>query len=545
MIRSSSKLARGLALLSLAIGAAIAVGPGDAGAEAPIPPNSPLHEYVAPDANEDVSFAATTLDGNLPAALDTPSGIATAPDPTRPPDAKNLYSGGTSDDSPNSTYEPDRDTRQPQVENYDDPFSPSTSPFKRLRAFDTVDPSYTLRVAHSALSVLTVGGQLASDDEPFYADFSVDLLPDEPVRIPSVGPGARVLKLHTTPEASTSLLHDGADNWFIRGTERKRVRVVMELAITRATFGSQIAETSWERLAPFVPPQPEAHAAAAQRVLEHIGVSRSMSVPQATAKLVDYFRSFAPSTDTPHDQADIYLDLALSKKGVCRHRAFAFLVTALHLGLPARMVVNEAHAWVEVYDGSLWHRIDLGGAAQNLDDPPDPSKPQYQPPPDPYAWPDNAQQGSGQGLASRMRQNAGIGDPSKSSPNGSQNDPNGSSTPPVSTPSASAADSSTPPRNDLPPTKLELESVEKNVRRGTSLHVRGKAEGTSACRNIRIDVRLRSDAHPNGIPIGSLSTDDAGVYDGSVVVPRDLAAGDYELVLSTPGDARCGPGTGQ
>ena len=44
------------------------------------------------------------------------------------------------------------------------------------------------------------------------------------------------------------------------------------------------------------------------------------------------------------------VDLALSQKGVCRHRAFAFLVTALGLGIPARMVINEAHAWVEVLD---------------------------------------------------------------------------------------------------------------------------------------------------------------------------------------------------
>lgn len=537
------KLARVAAVVALAGMAIVAGGPMQAAAEAPVPPNSPLHEFVAPDPNEDVSFAATTLDGNLPAALDTPSGIATAPDPTRPPDAKNLYSGGTSDDSPNSTYEPDRDTRQPEVENYDDPFTPATSPFKRLRAFDTVDPAYTLRVAHSALKVVTVGGQLGQDDEPFYADFSVDLLPDEPVRIPSVGPGSRVLKLHTTPETSASILADGAENWFMRGTERKRVRVVMEIAISRATFGSEIADVSWDKLAPFVPSQPEGHRAAAQKVLDLVGVSHAMSVPQATAKLVEYFRAFTPSTDPPHEHGDIYLDLALSKKGVCRHRAFAFLVTALHAGLPARMIVNEAHAWVEVFDGNLWHRIDLGGAALNIDDPPDGSKPPYQPPPDPFSWPDSAQQGSGQGLANRMRQNAGLTDPGKGSSNGS-NDPNGSSAPPSpSSNSPSPSDSGAPTPNDLPKTKLELETVEKNVRRGTSLHVKGKAEGTSVCRNIRIDVRLKSEAHPKGILIGSLSTDESGVYDGSVVVPRDLAAGDYDLEISTRGDAHCGPGS--
>ena len=82
--------------------------------------------------------------------------------------------------------------------------------------------------------------------------------------------------------------------------------------------------------------------------------------------MVGYFRSFAPSDDSPESEGDIYLDLALSKKGVCRHRAFAFLVTALNIGIPARFVHNEAHAWVEVRDDQRWHRIDLGGAALDL-----------------------------------------------------------------------------------------------------------------------------------------------------------------------------------
>ena len=56
-------------------------------------------------------------------------------------------------------------------------------------------------------------------------------------------------------------------------------------------------------------------------------------------------------------------DLALSQKGVCRHRAFAFLVTALYLGIPTRVVDGLAytnryagvdhvfvpHAWAQAY----------------------------------------------------------------------------------------------------------------------------------------------------------------------------------------------------
>lgn len=514
------------------------------------PRGSLLHEFVPPEPGEDLSLAATTLDGELPAAIHTPSGIATAPDPQKPPSSDNVYGDAAAESGPSSTLEPDRDTRQPDVESYDDPFSPSTSPFKRLRAFDSVEDDYTLRVADDKrLTTIPVGGSVADGDEPFFADFTVELIPNRPVRIPSVGPDARPLKMHTEPNVAATILRDPADNWFIQSAERKRVRVVMEIAIARATFGSRFSdEATWERLAERIPRQPEKHREPARRVMEAIGVSRNMRPSDAAAKMIDYFRGFASSNDPPREHGDIYLDLALSKKGVCRHRAFAFLVTALQLGLPTRMVTNEAHAWVEVYDGKLWHRVDLGGAAMNLDEPPDLSKPAHKPPEDPYAWPETAEKSSGQDLSSRMRDDATSGptgnqppDPASSSsvtspnaPNGSSattNDPSGQKTP---TPTTTAG----PGPNDPKTTKLELERAERVVRRGSVLKVRGKAEAIGACKSLRIDVLLSNTDHP-AIRLGSLSTDEQGVFDGAVTVPRDIAAADYDVVIETPGDARC------
>jgi hypothetical protein len=43
--------------------------------------------------------------------------------------------------------------------------------------------------------------------------------------------------------------------------------------------------------------------------------------------------------------------------------------------------------------------------------------------------------------------------------------------------------------------------------------------------------------------IGALSSDDDGRFQGAVVVPLEVQVGDYELMVATPGDARCGPGT--
>lgn len=515
--------------LAVALGLLVLVGAASRG----LADGSILHELLPPDPSEDVSLAATTLDGELPAAVETPSGVVTAPDPRRPPEPEKAYSGGTNE-GPESTYTPDRDTRRPDVEHYDDPFTPATVPFKRLRAYDAVTADYTLRVADKSLKAMTVGGSLAQGEEPFYGDLTVDLAADRPVRIPSVGPGARILKAHTTPEGNVSFARDGADNWFARSTTPGRVRLVVQLAIPRATFGSEFADVSWSELARRMPIETPPNRAAFEEVAEAVGISRASQSPrEVVAKMVEYFRDFVPSNDPPRSRADIYLDLALSKKGVCRHRAFAFLVTALHIGLPARMVVNEAHAWVEVYDGELWHRIDLGGAATDLEDSTDPSRPPYVPPPDPYAWP--AQRDSGQELADREHASNAAQSPGNGAASPAATSP---LAPPPPSPSASAA-----PNADKPASTVVVRSVDKDVRRGFPLHVQGVITADGApCGRVRVDVVLTSREVPDGRVLGSLSADDAGAFDGAVVVPRDLGLGDYDLVVVSPGDSRCGWG---
>ena len=495
--------------------------------------NSISHEYVPPDPKEDVSLAATTLDGNLPAALETNSGVATAPDPRRPPDPNNLHTGGSTDDTPDSTFPPDRDTRQPAIENYDDPFAPATTPFKRLRAYDTFDADYNLKVANRQTTSVPVGGEVNQGDDPFYADLSVELLPDDLVRIPTVGPGSRIIKMHVSPPSNVTVLRDGAENWFLRGTERKRVRVVMQLAIARATFGSDFADVSWSRLESMI--TPGARKPRTDQVFTAIGIDQSQTPKIVLGKMVQYFRSFQPSNDPPKTHGDIYLDLALSKKGVCRHRAFAFLVTALAIGLPARMVVNEAHAWVEVSDGSMWHRIDLGGAALDLDQQIDLGQPQHQPPTDPFDWPPGSQDGSGTGLGTRDRNDASD-DPNNS-------DPNGSSALPDPNQDPTSAD---PVNPDAPQSTVTLELQEKSIQRGKAIFAKGSVVGAGAgaapCKNVRVDIVVQASDEPRGRSVGSLPTSDDGSYAGPIVVPRDLSTGDYRVFAITRGDRTCGAG---
>ena len=510
--------------------------------------SSVLHEYIPPDPSEDVSLSATTLDSDLPAAVETPSGLATAPDPRRLPSANHVYGGTTTDDSPDTSYEPDRDTRRPKVESYDDPFSPSTAPFKRLRAFDWIDTDYSLKVRDRALHPLAVGGSVAVVDEPFYADLSVDLVPGQPVRIPTVGPSARILHMHVNPEVPVDMLRDGADNWFIRGTSNIRVHLVMELAIARDTFGRDFDDVDWGTLDAVEVAAGRAsslltshvHDAAYAQVAQAVGISPAQRPREVVRKMVEYFRDFAPSDEVPTGHNDIYLDLALSKKGVCRHRSFAFLVTALGIGIPTRMVTNEAHAWVEAYDGRLWHRIDLGGAAANLDSDVDPTKPAYVPPPDPYIWP--SRHDSGQDMSDRNRSQAAAAASSAS--------PLGSAARAWGPTPASSAD---PVQSQLPEAEIAVSAIDGDIRRGLPLHLQGIVRSAGAvCPHLRVDIVLFPRAIGRssgaglvtgpGATIGALSTNDRGRFDGAVIVPRDFPVGDYDLVVSTGGDTRCGPG---
>ena len=496
-----------------------------------------LHEYIAPDAAEDLRMGATTQDGAMPAAIDTRSGVLAAPTEPRMNAAASqvAYGGSSTPDSIDASYRIDRDTSRPESVRYDDPFIPAVTPFKRLYAYDAIDEGFELVVHDKLLRPLELSGEARPDDDQFYGDLFVDIVPGVPVRVPSVGPGARVLVARAEPPLRFELQRDGADNWFIVGDARKRVRLVLELAIPRRAFGSEFGEVSWAELARSVPALPSAARAAAATVLSTVGLSQAQRPRDATRALVNYFRTFAPSDDAPHASSGsaLYAELALSKKGVCRHRAYAFVVTALALGVPARLVRNEAHAWVEVSDGQQWHRVDLGGAASHIDYEQHSSEHQHQPPADPYQWPPGSE--AGQALTEQAS-NAGGRQPGAPGtvPSGAVSQPH------TVVPSASASAVPPTPRDDgHASSDVSISSDEHELRRGARYHVTGTARTErEVCAFSRVDISLRDKAGAEHW-LGALATDQAGKYDGRVALPFELEVGDYSVVATTPGSAQC------
>ncbi|MBX3219833.1 MAG: transglutaminase domain-containing protein [Labilithrix sp.] len=527
-----------------------------------------LHEPIPPDPREDVALSLS-LDGDLPAAINTPRGLVSAPDPARPfGTGEAPYSPVPKSDAPGSTFHPDRNTTRPDTLPYDDPFSPSTAPFKRLAAYDSVDANYTLSVRDAHTTPLAVSPVPPPDasEEHFYADMVVDLAAGRKVRIPSVGAGARVLRARAgiqSEDVKFTLYKDGAENWFIEGEATTRARLVMEVSAPRASFGGDFGNPTRAELRAVPALPPNVQAAAAQ-VAQKIGVTPRSAPREVVTKLVAYFRAFQDSEEPPTGRGDIYLDLALQQKGVCRHRSFAFLVTALYLGIPTRMISNEAHAWVEVDDGRTWRRIDLGGAGRMFSDPLSQNLP-YEPPPDPFAWPQGSTRGDD--LADRARRAGGPTPPAPPPlPNGASSA--GQAPRPAGASSAGGASGSDegpggmssggggasggtstglrpvvmPGPDDRPPSSVTMTLGGTDARRGAPLAVRGQvAADGEACGHVAVEIVLRSRSQGD-IPVGVLATDERGNYAGALVLPASVPLGDYEAHARTLGDGRCGRG---
>ena len=138
--------------------------------EAPV-----LHEPISADPREDVALSIS-LDGDLPAAIDTPRGLVSAPDPARPVGTKPSPYDNLSGDPADTSFHPDRNTRRPDALPYDETFSPSTAPFKRQSAVDHVAASYTLSVRDCATTPLPFSYVPLPDQsgDRFCADAVVD-----------------------------------------------------------------------------------------------------------------------------------------------------------------------------------------------------------------------------------------------------------------------------------------------------------------------------------------------------------------------------------
>jgi hypothetical protein len=479
-----------------------------------------LHEYVETGAAE-VSKAPVISEGKngrVPGEIEQDGQLIS------PPHA------GPRSEGRESRFLPDRDTgtaapRQGGVE----PFAPALGPFARVSVLDRVDASYALVVGDAKLAPVPAAVPPGPDRMLFYGRVELRLRRGVAVPIPSPAPG---LRLHAAElrvgeavrHERVEILRDGAENLYARAAVDGARTLVYLVDAPRSYFEGPVPPdvTTDEVPRALVPTVPGSVRASAERALARMGASlEERSVSRLLGQLVPYFRSFIDGARPAGsaDSRDVYWDLVTGQRGVCRHRAFAFVVTAQAVGLPARLVLSDVHAFAEVMIPHVgWRRIDLGGARMDL-------------PPERHA--------TGGGVRAR------ADDPFPQPPSyrarsaGSMVAPTASMSASASAkPTASASASAGTSTTTTTTTTIELEvPAVQDSRRGDVIEVRGRARSAgSEAAGIVVDVYLRALETPRSVWIASAVTDAQGRFYAQGNIPRQVAGGEHQLIVQARGD---------
>jgi transglutaminase-like putative cysteine protease len=508
------------------------------------------HEYV-PDLGGDEGTLLVSSGGAQPEAIVSQGEVVPAPEggalredeqPMRasPGDGESGEEAGRRSPS----FAPDRQTILRGRIGYYEVFSPTLSPFKRVTAYDAValasDGTPILTIADPTRRAVEILGSdaPAENDRPrdqFWGSVVLDFTEGATVPFPSVSPEARILTLSTEPVALIRIEKDAADNFYATSSGRGQIRVVFLTDAPRDYFGTPLPDGPVNGSSHLVRPLPASVQRDAETFAAELGISRDTPFARALDILVEHFRSFEESEQGPPDTGNIYLDLARGRRGICRHRAYAFVITAQALGIYARFVQNEAHAWAEVdLLGRGFLRVDLGGAATGIESRGEEDSPSYQPTvEDPLPRPEEYERAYEEARRmSGMRSVEGPGEPSEAEA-GEEGDPNGPAPSPVPLP---------PPSDGArQPLALELDSRRFEVFRGREIEITGLARGSGDASGLRIEVVLRAPRGNAEWLLGVTVTREAGRFRGVFGVPPDLGVGDYRLLVRTPGNRRFAP----
>lgn len=453
------------------------------------------------------------------------------------------------------SFAPDRVTALHGAVPYFEVFQPAITPYKRVTSLDAVRLQadgtpilVTAAAPRTQVQIEGVGSRAPDfrERDRFWGSVVLDFSEGNEVPLPSVSPESRILSLRVEPEVAMHIERDGADNFIAVLDEQAQtsVRVVFLTDAPRSYFGFDRDQT-WpvaqsDALAGELSPMPERVREDALTFARELGLRPGMAFDEVMNRLATHFRSFEESDEPPTDTGHVYLDLARGMRGVCRHRAYAFVITAQALGIHARFVNNEAHAWAEVHlpEHRGWLRVDLGGSAQGIAPRNTSTGPSYVtaqsdplPRPESYA----------RALANAVGQ-------SQNAPGNGGNGANGGNAGNAANPGTQPTHTNTATPQTITdaqivrrPLALTAEQREIEVLRGGTMELTGRAtSGGQAAAGVRVEVLLR-DAQGGERLVGVTVTDAEGLYRASLGIPPETEVGAHELIVRTPGNARLLP----
>ncbi len=523
-----------------------------------------LHEDLPPPGGPHASPMIGSADAATPAAFTAGDKLLPKPPLRSATEARKsdpvLGTGGFAADR-DTTMTPDTNTGPDTRLHYASVFNPDVLPFKRMSALDGAAEDYTLRIARPSLVEVPVGGKTDKSRDRFWGEMYVELKPGLDVPLPSVAPDMRILSYDTKPKVRLKFEKDGADNFYVRTDESGasgryflRFLADADAGYFAPALPSEVRLTP-QMVATMTPPElkpvlPDGVRRAAMRTLDQIEIDANMDLGVAFNKLVAYFRAFE-AKPLAKQTGDVYRDLCDSQSGVCRHRSFAFMITANALGIPTRYVQNEAHAFAEVWFPQRgWQRIDLGGAALRMEVTGAEDKTLHRPrAEDPFAKPQKYSDGYTQlegdiaGLTEQQktdrRRSLDDAPPSGSFGEGAAGTGTGSGTGPDRITPDPSLPAVTQDAKKLTPT-LVVTTADASAFRGDLVRIEGRiAVGAKPVPDHGVDVFLapagRNGAQP--ILLGRAVSDRDGRFQQDFTVPAALDLATYEIYLASPEDA--------
>lgn len=542
---------------------------GGVRAQAPV-----LHEHV-PDIDPDEALLVLSEGSAEPIAIEQDGEVLSspalqAPADDMPPMVAQPGDGalGEQPGQRSPTFTPDRQTELEGTLDYYETFTPVIAPFKRVTSLDATRMSPArpntisvpvLAIADPRRRAVPIEGASSAAPDPrprdrFWGQVALDFTRGRVLPLPSVSPESRILSLTADPVVPVHIERDAADNFFAVldsvAIPSSPVRIVFLTDAPAAYFAGEIPNARADALAAQAQAIDPGLRRRALQLAAEIGVRGEMDLRAAIHALTAHFRAFEESREPPNDTGDVLADLVRGKKGVCRHRAYGFVVLAHALGIPARFVQNEAHSFVEVKLPQLgYRRIDLGGAAHGLTAHNANDEPLYQPKerdtlPRPAAYEASYSQ--------LGRTTQGVRKPDDAALQGRWLPPadsgsGASSIAFLGTPSATSTPTANGRLDTRTPLFVRLDPPSASVLRGLQLDVSGIIAEPSGqgVAGLRVEVSFAAKARRDRMLLGVSVTGKDGRFAGSFGIPPDLQVGDYQLIVITPGDAQHSPAMAQ
>ena len=445
------------------------------------------------------------------------------------------------------------DDRTDEVDelNYFSSFDPSVIPYKRVVAQNLLEldgpDGYAFRVdmSQGVMERVRVGG--ASSGDEFWGTFLVKMKPGELHPIPSVAPDQRLLEVKVAPEqakAGLEFVKDSADNFYVKGSHRGVVRLNVKLSVERFYFTGEMKRVSWAQMRAASGDLATMPWRARDKASQIAGMLRvDGRSPEVTVReLTRFFRGFKnEALGVREEGTDKYEAIVMAQKGVCRHRSFAFAITANALGIPTRYVYNEAHAFVEVFwPGKGWRRIDLGGSAEDIlmragerqdhrvHDAVDDALPT------PPAYMRELEKLAQKEGERREAARSGDGPQSEDAEGEVSVDPGNE----AGEPGGDPFDAN--PSDGRARATLQMRASGGEVKRGGTLQISGRMGGPSGVsvggKVVQIVLAPRGARGDEGQVLGEVEVDASGRFSGEVEIPRDIPIGLWSLRAVYGGD---------